>query len=173
MYIAVKTIPQSINYQSEDYTITRIKGNAYGHPKYIGETNININLPSTIIDFEGLADNSSFNGKIIIDPNNPRYTSWDDNQLVLAKSKIDQSNYDTIVYCLKRAKITIPDFIEIIGPYAFAYCYFESFQLSENSKLRIIDKFAFLRSNITTFTIPPHLTTIKRGAFLYCDHLQN
>ena len=159
-------IPQSINYRSEDYTITRIKGDIYRG------SDVSIHIPSTIIDI-GEEFLYRSNNYIKISPNNPRYTLWDNDQLILAKSKIDQSNYDTIIFCSKKArKITIPDFIEIKGPYAFCGCKFEYFDISDNSKLRIIGKFAFLDTNLSQITIPPRLTTIKSGAFLECYYLR-
>lgn len=111
--------------------------------------------------------------KIIIDPNNPRYKIYENN-FIIGKSSTDQENYDILVFCVRNIEIAkIPDFIEIIGSYAFNSCQLlKRIEFTNNSKLRIIEKNAFDKSSIDFLFIPPTLIRIGSCAFYYCENLQ-
>ena len=109
--------------------------------------------------------------KIIISPNNPRYSFYD-NKIIIGKSSLESKNFDVLVFCIRNIKtIEIPSFIKTIGPYSFNGCKnLQQIEIPTNSELEAIEKRAFLHSSIEKFTIPPHLTKICKGAFSCCDN---
>lgn len=124
---------------------------------------------------EGWCDFTNDLTEIKIMPKNRHFILFD-NQYILQKSNPDQSNYDTLVFAVRNIEIVkIPNFIEIIGKYAFNSCQLiQKIDISENTKLRIIDKFAFYGcTSINHIKIPLHLTSIEEGAFFSCDILRS
>lgn len=72
--------------------------------------------------------------KIEVSPNNP-YFKLHENQCLLKKSFINQSNYDQLVCGLRKLKkITIPNFIKTICSFVFSECAnFQSIEFEYNS----------------------------------------
>ena len=97
--------------------------------------------------------------------NNPRYSKYED-KFIIGKSTIEKENFDVLIFCnrdVKNAKI--PNFIEIIGSYAFDQCYkLQKVEISEDSKLRKIGKYSFSFSSIESIKISHHITHIDEGA---------
>ncbi|KAK8891616.1 hypothetical protein M9Y10_028831 [Tritrichomonas musculus] len=110
---------------------------------------------------------------INVSPKNPRYKTDNEKKFIFGKSSIEQENFDVLVFCVRDAeKVTIPDFVEIIGPNCFSECkMLSTVETSDNSKLRIIEYSAFSGSNIESISIPPHLTKIGDVAFSSCSSL--
>ena len=129
-----------------------------------------LTIPSSTVELEsGWSIGVPYLNKIIISPNNPRYSLYDD-KMIIGKSSLESKNFDVIVYCIKSAKtIEIPSFIKTIGSYAFYECEnLQQIEIPTNSELETIEKYAFSYTSIEKFTIPPHLTKICKGAFSGC-----
>ena len=75
--------------------------------------------------------------KIDVHPKNKRFSVYD-GKFIIGKSKIEQENYDVLVFCVRNVeKVIIPSFIEIIESHSFENC--SKLQLCEfqpNSKLK-------------------------------------
>ena len=108
-----------------------------------------LSLPSSLIELKsGWCCGLSCLNSIDIDVNNPRFKIYEDG-IIIGKSSVDSEVYDMFMFCLRRIKnVQIPDFIKIIGPYAFS------------------------ESRIESFIVPPQITHICESAFLSCNNLQ-
>lgn len=106
--------------------------------------------------------------KIKVIDGNTNYKSYDD-KFILGKSSPEKENFDVLVFSVRNIeKVTIPDFIEIIGPFAFYDCKkLKEIEISDNSKLRIIEKYAFDQTLIENFTIPRNLEQFNLECFSY------
>lgn len=71
-------------------------------------------------------------------------------------------------------KLTIPNFIEVIGPFSFHGCEkFQSVEFQSNSKIRLIESMAFSFTLIKNIEIPSNVTKICDGAFYGCEKLHH
>ncbi|KAK8871265.1 hypothetical protein M9Y10_006981 [Tritrichomonas musculus] len=61
--------------------------------------------------------------------------------------------------------------ITSISDYAFQFSKIKIIQFEPDSELRIINRFAFWKSSIEKFTIPPHLTVLCDSSFANCKQL--
>lgn len=132
-----------------------------------------ISFPSSLVDLQdGWCIFTEYLNYIKIDSNNPRYSTYDD-KFIIGKSSMKQEKYDVLVFCIRNVKtVTIPDFIEIIGPHAFDMCFeLEHVIFSDNSKLRIIEKEAFDTCKFKNFKLPPSVECIRYAAFFHCAKL--
>ena len=132
-----------------------------------------LTIPATLIDLnEGWCSGASNLNIIKINPKNKRYSFFDE-KFIIGKTSIEQENFDVLVFCIRNIKtVTIPSFIKIIGPYAFEMCKkLKEVDISIDSKLEIIDKYAFKCSSIEKFCTPPCLKKICFSAFSLCDNL--
>lgn len=67
----------------------------------------------------------------------------------------------------------IPPQLAEIGLSSFKGCYkLNKVEFMRDSKLKTIEKFAFVNSNIRSISIPSHLTKICGGAFSFCYKLE-
>lgn len=207
-------IPRSVTYESHEYPITSISKDAFNY-MYIKKidfpddsqiqkiennafTNSTIEIltiPSSVIELEYGWCNETEIGKIIVSPENKRYSSIDE-KLILGKQTIEDDEYTNLVFSVRNIEeILIPDFIKIIEPYAFNFssikkiiipssvqvickCAFEKcshiriFKFQENSMLQKIGESAFAASSIMKFKIPPNVTIIGKFAFVRCIYLR-
>lgn len=85
--------------------------------------------------------------------------------LVLGKSTPNNENFDTLIFCFRDAeRVLVPDSIEIIKSNSFNKCNnLKYVDFTQNSKLRIIDKYSFFICSIQRITIPPNLVKINEG----------
>ena len=111
--------------------------------------------------------------KISVSPKNPRYCCIDD-EMIVGKTNIEQSNYDCLVFCVRNIKhIKLPNFIEHICPSSFCHCnQIKYIEISNESKLQTIGKGAFFYSTIKSISIPSSVTFIGENAFDYCIQIQ-
>lgn len=109
-----------------------------------------------------------------VSPENPYFKSYD-NKFILGKSNKEQDNFDVLVFCPRDVvKLTLPDFVEIIGPFAFNNCEkIGEIIISNESKLRIIEESSFCNSKIKSIYFSPHLTKICEKAFYNCNFLKD
>lgn len=84
--------------------------------------------------------------------------------LVLGKSTPNNENFDTLIFCFRDAeRVLVPDSIEIIKSNSFNKCNnLKYVDFTQNSKLRIIDKYSFFMCSIQSITIPPNLVKINK-----------
>ena len=143
------TIPSTIIYNGEDYTVTEITEEAFRD--CISLTSIVI--PHHVSIFRNSAFHSCINLTSIRLPDN--------------LSRIPNSCFAT---CLKLSEIDLPDGIDAIGTDAFANC--ESLtHLTIPKSVQLIDGRAFAGSGITTVDIPSSVTKIGEGLFAGCKQL--
>ena len=85
--------------------------------------------------------------KIDVSEGNPIFKSYDN--FILGKLSVDKQDYDVLIFAERDIKnATIPSFIKIIGPYAFNFCTnLEKVEISNDSELEIIEKYAFSKSS--------------------------
>ena len=130
-------------------------------------------IPASVVEIkEEWCKNATKLKVVKVDPNNKRYSNYDD-KFVIGKSSIDQENFDVLLFCFRNVeKVTIPDFIEVISPYSFSRNeLLQQVEISSNSKLQTIERGAFSSTNIKNFTIPSQLVKIGERAFYYCEKL--
>ena len=103
---------------------------------------------------------------------NTRY-SFFEGKMNIGKKRIEESNYDCLViYVRKIQQIKIPNFIEHICSYSFYHCeQLEKVEISNDSKLQTIDKYAFYYSTIKSIRIPSSVISIGEDAFFGCISL--
>ena len=134
-----------------------------------------LSLPPKLEELKkGWCNGTSQLKKINIMPNNKRYSIYND-KFIIGKSSIEKDDFDVLVFASRDIKkVVIPSFIEIIGAYAFMDCISLScVDIPHDSKLRIIDKYAFFKSSIIRITIPPQVKSINKGAFSNCQNLRH
>ena len=187
-------IPRSISINSEEYIITRIsrcsfeksytinsikfaensKIRAIDEFAFCFSTITSITIPPSLVELnEGWCSSTPSLTCINVMENNPRYKKYDD-KFIIGKTSIEQDNYDVLVFCNRDVEIAkIPNFIEIIGSYAFNECFkLQKVEIQNDSKLRIIEKHAFSFAFIENISIPHHVTYIGEDAFYSCYQLQ-
>lgn len=150
-------IPRSIEYESEEYIVKSIKKESFSNspiksiqfPKNsecqtiedsaLIESKIqSISIPASLIDLQdGWCDFTNNLTEIIIDVDNPRYAIYENVMIIGKSTSIDQEYFDVLVFCSRSiSEITIPNFIEIIGPFCFDNCKFlEKITFLNDSKL--------------------------------------
>ena len=188
-------IPRSIDYESNTYIVTSISVCAFDSSEIksiqfppdseLKTFSINsfsnsqiesLSIPSSLIELEeGWCYNMPELKKINVSPNNPRYSSYNDNKMIIGKSNIESSIFDVLVFCVRDIEtVTIPSFIKKIFSFAFESCEkLLKVEIPDDSELQTIDELAFFFSSIESFTIPPHLTSIGKSAFSGCNYLKH
>ena len=179
-------IPHSITMNSEEYVVTKIAKRSFSFNrnirslKFSNDTEIQeieskafelcsireIIIPPSMTKLNTgcfhIADQLT---KVSVMPNNPVLMSIDD-KIICKKSSIEKVDFDVLVFCIfKIDKVTIPNFIEVIGISSFENCELQSIEFPPDSKLRIIENNAFESSKLKSINIPPHLTKICFEAF--------
>ena len=133
-----------------------------------------IEIPSSLVNLKNMwCINTIRLNDVKIMPENKRYTLYE-NKFIIGKSSLDKDVYDTLVFAPRGIKmVKIPDFIEIIAPYAFHKCKkLRHVEFAPGSKLRVIEKAAFNKSAIEKISIPPCVRQINEIAFSHCLYLR-
>mgnify|MGYP002472169943 CR=1 FL=1 len=88
--------------------------------------------------------------------------------MIICKTSETNENYDKIIFCRRDIKeITIPSFIKTIGSYSFSGCQqLQQNDISSNSELQTIEKYAFASSSIENIFIPSHATKMCEIIFI-------
>lgn len=134
-----------------------------------------ISIPSKLVELkDGFFKNMAKVAKINISPDNQYFKFFND-KLMLRKSSLDKENYDELIFSHRDIqKVTIPKFIEHIKKNAFYLCKkLKSVDFENESKLRIIDKKAFIQIPIEKIVIPSHVTLIGDKAFNLCRRINH
>lgn len=146
-----------------------------------------LSIPASLIELKnGWCSGTSFLNSISVDLNNPKFKMYG-NEMIIGKSSIENDVFDVLVFCVREIEtIQIPDFIKIIGSFAFSGStlkYFKvpdqittigesafsscknikNFEISENSHLKTIENNAFEWSKIKSFHIPSNLVDLKEN----------
>ena len=131
-------------------------------------------IPSSAVDLkEGWFCHSLHLTTINVSSDNHRYKSFE-GKMIIGKSCVEEEVYDTIIFCNRNVlDINIPSYIKYIAAYSFSHCYYlRKIEIQSDSKLQVIEKYAFHDSSIESFTIPQSLTTIGEYAFAECTKLK-
>lgn len=135
----------------------------------------NLTIPLNLIELkEGWCTDTKKLTKVIISPNHPRYFNLD-NKLIIGKKRLEQTNYDPLVFCCRDVKmVTIPSFIEYICSSAFDKCIdLQQIKISiKESKLRKIGDQSFFETSLKKIKIPSKVREIGENCFAWCQQLQ-
>lgn len=176
-------IPTSIKYETNEYIVMNILEGAFSDsqitsirfasdskiqkicknalPEYIES----LTIPSHVKELEeGWCTCTQYLNKIYVSPSN-RYFKKYKEKIIIGKTKLEQTNFDTLVFCLRDVEtITIPNFIKRICPNAFDGCnHLEKIEIPSDSKLQTIGKNAFNDVNIESLTIPSFVKKLEEG----------
>lgn len=143
------TIPETISYNGNDYTVTNIAYNAFNNVQNL----TSVSIPKSVTKIENVGTyfsewNAFYNSlkisSITVDADNPNYTSVDG--VLFDKAKTTLINYPTA-----KADITytIPDGVTTICTYAFNSC------------------------SLTDIVLPSSVTTLGYIAFYKCTKLRS
>lgn len=186
-------LPISIKYDSETYTITSIIG-CQLFPKKIKTLRFNENskigtiyqksfmnstietlyIPQHLKELRGGWCVGSINlRKIEISPLNNNFL-FDQNKYLLGKTDPQSDNFDALLFAIcDISEASIPSNIKIISSYAFHRCSkLITVKIPSDSKLQVIEEYAFANSNIKKISIPKHVLKIGKIAFYSCKNLQ-
>ncbi|KAK8899929.1 hypothetical protein M9Y10_002252 [Tritrichomonas musculus] len=169
-------IPPSIKYEKKEYTVTSIHNCTFkdedigcGHHEFTDTSVESISIPASVINIDEIwCEDTAKLTAIKIDPGNQYYSYFDD-KFIIGKSDI-ANDFDVLIFARRDiVEGTIPPFIKIIGPYAFAHCNkLQKLIIPQNSQLKQIGRGAFNYSSIADFKIPKFVKLIDRTAFDHC-----
>lgn len=133
-------------------------------------------LRNVLINASSVPENCLLASKltdICFHPDNKFYKIYKD-IMIIGKSSIESDDYDVLVYVIRNVEtITIPNFIRIIGSFAFNNCKkLQKVEFTTDSKLEIIKDNSFSFLMIKDFTVPKTLTQIGQYAFEQCKKLE-
>ena len=155
-------IPNSLEYESVNYTITGIASDAF----YGCKTLKTIVVPSSIASIGRRAFYSCRDlESIIVESNNAIYDSRNNCNAI-----IETATNTLVVGCMNT---NIPNTVTSIGEYAFAACSkLTSIELPNS--ITSIGLYAFMFcSTLTSITIPNSVTNIEQGVFQECSALRS
>lgn len=111
--------------------------------------------------------------QLIVSPDNPRYSLYDE-KFLICKTTEKSDIQDFLVFCVPNfEEVTIPSFIKNIGPYAFYEMKnLKRVEIQADSELQTVGSQSFARSLIESFTISHHITKIDNYAFQCCKKLK-
>lgn len=176
------TIPRSIIYKSEEYTVTEIGENAIGQqtqyvkfPKncqilsiekfsFKNNISIEITIPPSVQKLEyGWSIGSKFS-YFRIDPKNMHFKLIN-GKIIIGKSDPKHDKFDVLISA--SADIccaVIPSYIKFFAPYCFADCKnLREIILSEDSELFSIGENAFANTSLTKIFFPSKLKELEEG----------
>lgn len=131
-----------------------------------------LSIPSSVINLdEKWCQNIYKLTKISIDPNNKRYSYYNDS-IIIGKSNLENDFYDLLLFAPRNIKkVVIPSFIKRICPYAFDECTnLKSVFFEKNSQLKSIENYSFQDCFFKNISIPSSVTYI--GEFAFSSGLQ-
>lgn len=118
-----------------------------------------------------------FNGlmkltKFKVSPKSQSFFNYQDNY-ILGKNEEDQY-YEILLFARRDIiRAAIPSFVEQIAPHSFEFCKsIQKVSFSNDSNLKIIQKYAFSNSALQTITIPKTVLKICEYAFYWCHYFK-
>lgn len=174
-------IPRSVNYESNEYTITSISKRAFQFSQidtvqFSPDSSIQtiepeafffstiqcISIPPSLIELKtGWCSDTKRLSKVIISPNNEIYKIHED-KFIIGKSSKKEKNFDVLVFAFRDAQeVTIPNFIKHIETCAFEGC--KSIEIPEDSILETVSYKAFCGSSIESIKFPSCLIELENG----------
>ena len=144
------TIPSTVKYQSDTYTVTRIGEGAFR--KCVGLTSVTIPNSVTSIGDWAFANCESLSAITI--PNS-----------------VTSIEHGTFYGCESLSAITIPNSVTRIGDWAFGYCKSLTSVTIPNSVTSIGEGAFDKCESLSAITIPNSVTSIGRVAFYECESL--
>ena len=176
-------IPCSIYYESEEYVITSILSNAFNGAEFLHSIQFSddseirtiekdafyrssieiLSIPKSVTELKDEWCNETTKLTTIqVSPENPYFKFFED-KFLIGKTKPEQSNFDVLYFCSRNIKsVKIPEFIEVINTSAFDECIqLHDIEISSESRLKIIRKYAFTCSSIESITIPSSVSELQ------------
>lgn len=174
-------IPRSVNYESNEYTITSISKRAFQFSQidtvqFSPDSSIQtiepeafffstiqcISIPPSLIELKtGWCSDTKRLSKVIISPNNEIYKIHED-KFIIGKSSKKEKNFDVLVFAFRDAQeVTIPNFIKHNEACAFEGC--KSIEIPEDSILETVSYKAFCGSSIESIKFPSCLIELENG----------
>jgi len=193
------TVPQTIDYDGQTYTVTSIGEYAFNQDRY--QTNITaINLPPTVTTIKYRAFSGCYLNKPLILPEGlesigeEAFRTFGGQRSLTIPSSVKEIGQAAFTNCYLDSVtiacpitaipdymfngspsldvVVLPSTVEVIGDVAFGSCnYLHSINLPDN--LKTIGKGAFsgCRRRLKSIVIPESVTMIKDGAFTSCESL--
>ena len=172
-YTDIIVIPESINYNGETYSVTRIGDSAFsncsgltsitipnsvtsvGYRGFSGCTGLtSITIPNSVTSIDGYAFDSCYSMTSITIP-----------------SSVTSIGEGTFSQCRSLISVTIPNSVTSIGGFAFGGCSGLTSITIPNSVTSIGWRAFSECSGLTSITIPNSVTSIGSEAFAYCSSL--
>ena len=159
-YSGELTVPPTVEYNNKTYRVTTVNEYAFSWCDDL----TGVHLPKTITTFgHQILANSYQIVSLSIDSENPKFDSRGNCNAI-----IETATNRLVVGC---ATTIIPDDVEIIGEYAFAYTPYPELNLP--SSVRVLEHASFYRCHsITEVIIPNTVEIIGENAFDDCSSLE-
>lgn len=132
-----------------------------------------LNIPSSLIELkEGWCCGMHHLEKIIISPLNGQFMLKDD-KILLGKNVNESDEFDVLLFAFNDIEeINIPSNITKISKYALSSCKkLTKVEIPKDSKLEIIESYAFSNTKIERIFIPSNVSKIGEFAFFLCENL--
>ncbi|GAW90790.1 cell surface protein [Flavobacterium psychrophilum] len=172
-FSGVAVIPEIINYDSVDYTVTAIGDAGFEHSD--GLTSITI--PNTVTNIGRYAFNLCKNLTSVTIPDSVTAIEMAAFAYCSNLTSVTLPNSVTAIKdlvfreCAKLQSVTIPNSVTSIGENAFSRCY-DLKSVTIGNSVTSIGDYAFSNCrDLTSITIPNSVTAIKKGAFTSCVSL--
>lgn len=186
-------IPTSVEYKFQKYLVTSISEGAFKNSPCLNVrflqnsklrkieknsfsfSNItSLTIPPSVEELEpGWNFGTKYLNRVTIMPNNNNFSLYNE-QFLLGKSSPKKKYFNVLLFSVRNVKTAkIPNFIEIIGSYAFENCkQLKTVEFTTDSDVQIFDMCAFSCSSIECMNIPLHLTKIGQRCFSFCQNLK-
>lgn len=131
-------------------------------------------IPSGVVNFqEGWCCGTSKLTSIEIIQKKKKNIEFFNEKFIVKKSNKNNENFDILIFaCRNIETATIPKYIRHIDSYSFNRCkLLKKIEFSEDSELKIIDKFAFSNSGLQKIVVPSGVVQINESAFYDCLQL--
>ncbi|MBR1878040.1 MAG: leucine-rich repeat domain-containing protein [Paludibacteraceae bacterium] len=170
--ITEAVIPETVEYNDETYTVTRINSNTFHECKNL----LTVIIPNSVTSIGEFAFAGSFLNSITI-PNSVTdmggYTFYDCSNLVsvVIGNGITSIGGSSFSGCSNLTSVTIPNSVTSIGGYAFFNCVHLTSVTIPNSLTVIASSLFASCTSLTSIELPNTITAIGSDAFRGCSNL--
>ena len=169
------TIPSTVEYNGQTYTVVRISNNAF----YECEALATVTMPNTIKEIHGWAFYNCRSLQTVNMSNTLTYIAeyafhkCEALESITIPNTVTEIQYDAFRECTSLMSITIPNSVQIIASSVFSDCQsLESVTLPNNMEYIGGSAFSNCRA-LTSINIPEGITKIEGSTFSNCDALRS
>lgn len=135
-----------------------------------------LSIPSSVVELEDYwcHDVVNLTNIEIIENGEKNVSLCNNNRYLIGKSNLNKNEFDVLLFAVRDITTAIiSGNITTINSHAFDNCKnLKRVEITIDSKLKKIGKYAFSKTGIESFTISPHITQIEEGAFHSCSCLK-